>query len=72
MSRHIQELIFIGIVYPLSRIALDVLSITFVSKLCTLVLSVGRSYEFTSEMVIQCLTYCTYDQMDVCLLLKYM
>ena len=46
MSRHIQELIFIGIVYSLSRIALDVLSITFVSKLCTLVLSVGRSYEF--------------------------
>ena len=65
MSRHIQELIFIGIVYPLSRIALDVLSITFVSKLCTLVLSVGRSYAFTSEMMIQCLTYCTYAQMDV-------
>ena len=57
MSRHIQVLLFIGIVYPLSRIALGVLYIMFVSKLCTLVLSVGRSYEFTSEVMIQCLTY---------------
>ena len=57
MSRHIQVLIFIGIVSPLSRIALGVLYIMFVSKLCTLVLSVGRSYEFTSEVMIQCLTY---------------
>ena len=57
MLRHIQELLFIGIVYPLSRIALGVLYIMFVSKLCTLVLSVGRSYEFTSEVMIQCLTY---------------
>ena len=72
MSRHNQELIFIGVVYPLSRIALDILYITFVSKLCTLVLSAGRSYEFTSEIMIECLTSCTYAQMDVCLLLNYM
>ena len=72
MLRHIQELLFIGIVYPLRRITIDVLYITFVSKLCTLVLSAGRSDEFTSEMMIECLTYCTYAQMDVCLLINHM
>ena len=65
MSRHLQVLIFYFIVYSLSRIALEVVSLIFVSKLCTLVLSADRIYEFTSEMMIQCLTYCTYAQMDV-------
>ena len=65
MSRHLHVLIFIGFVYPLKCITIDLDYITFVSELCALVISVGRSYEFPSEMMIQCLTYCTYAQMDV-------
>ena len=65
MSRHLQVLIFYFIVYSLSRIALEVVSLIFVSKLCTLVLSTDLIYEFTSGMMIQCLTYCTYAHMDV-------
>ena len=72
MSRHLQVLIFYFIVYSLSRIDLKVVSVIFVSKLCTLVLSAGRSDEFTSEMMIECLTYFTYAQMDVCLLINHM
>ena len=54
------------IVYPLSRITLDVYLIIYFSQYRTLVLFLVVKSEFISGMMIPYLMYWTYDQMDVC------
>ena len=63
-SRPLQVLIFYWIVYPLSRLTLDVNYIMFIIQYCTLVLSVERPNEFTIGIKIPSLTHWTYAQMD--------
>ena len=57
---------YFWIVYPLSRITLDVNSTIFVSQNLTLALYVDCDYEFTSGRMIPYLTHWSNSHIDVC------